>query len=201
MHLLGTAATAIAIICVADVGYQFLTGRVPTRHAITVIWGCFILFGAPGIAAALGALASGRTEADTSERVAPLPAAHVSRARAGCSNALRVAGGEGRILSARCNGCPGWRSSPPCAPVSPECHPGPRCRPGRDRPSPTRASHCRSAPARRCRSCGARWRSRRGYSARREIGKSPSAASAAMNRSPITSQRLAVNQEASPLWL
>jgi len=71
--LLGTTATAIAVICVAGVGYQFLTGRVPARRAITVILGCFILFGAPGIAAALGALASRGPVADTAEQEAPLP--------------------------------------------------------------------------------------------------------------------------------
>ena len=54
--LLGTAATAIAVICVAGLGYTFLAGRVPVRRAVTVLIGCFILFGAPGIAAGLSAL-------------------------------------------------------------------------------------------------------------------------------------------------
>ena len=71
--LLGTAATAIAVICVAGVGYQFLTGRVPARRAITVILGCFILFGASGIAVALGALASRGPMTDSAEQEAPLP--------------------------------------------------------------------------------------------------------------------------------
>lgn len=53
--LLGTAATAVAVICVAGLGYALLTGRVPVRRAITVLVGCFILFGAPGIAAGLSA--------------------------------------------------------------------------------------------------------------------------------------------------
>ena len=56
--LLGTAATAIAVICVAGLGFAFLAGRVPMRRAITVLIGCFILFGAPSIAAGLSALAS-----------------------------------------------------------------------------------------------------------------------------------------------
>ncbi|MEO7691074.1 MAG: TrbC/VirB2 family protein [Sphingomonas sp.] len=55
--LLGTAATAIAAICVAGLGYAFLAGRVPMRRAIAVLVGCFILFGAPTIAAGLSALA------------------------------------------------------------------------------------------------------------------------------------------------
>ena len=55
--LLGTAATAIAVICVAGLGYTFLAGRVPARRAITVLIGCFVLFGAPTIAAGLSTLA------------------------------------------------------------------------------------------------------------------------------------------------
>ena len=55
--MLGTAATAIAVICVAGLGFAFLAGRVPMRRAITVLIGCFILFGAPTIAAGLSALA------------------------------------------------------------------------------------------------------------------------------------------------
>jgi len=89
--LLGTAATSIAVICVAGVGYQFLTGRVPARRAITVILGCFILFGAPGIAAALGALASRGPVADTAEQEAPLDAPrrdHGSRVRPWCPYSL-----------------------------------------------------------------------------------------------------------------
>lgn len=54
--LLGTAATAIAAICIAGLGFTFLTGRVPARRAVTVTIGCFILFGAPSIAAGLSAL-------------------------------------------------------------------------------------------------------------------------------------------------
>lgn len=55
--LLGTVATSIAIICVAGLGYQCLTGRIPARRAITVLLGCFILFGSAHIAAALHGLA------------------------------------------------------------------------------------------------------------------------------------------------
>ena len=55
--LLGTAATAVAVICVAGLGFAFLAGRVPMRRAVTVLIGCFILFGAPTIATGLSALA------------------------------------------------------------------------------------------------------------------------------------------------
>ena len=51
--LLGPAATSVAVICVAALGYRCLTGRIPARRAVTVLLGCFILFGAPGIASAL----------------------------------------------------------------------------------------------------------------------------------------------------
>jgi type IV secretion system protein VirB2 len=54
--LLGTVATSVAVICVAGLGYQLLTGRIPVRRAVTVILGCFLLFGAPGIVAGLRSL-------------------------------------------------------------------------------------------------------------------------------------------------
>lgn len=57
--LLGTAATSVAVICVAAIGLMMLSGRIDARRAGTVLLGCFILFGAPGIAAALHALADG----------------------------------------------------------------------------------------------------------------------------------------------
>ena len=50
---LGTAATTIAIIAVAAIGLLILSGRLELRRGITVVLGCFILFGAAGIAATL----------------------------------------------------------------------------------------------------------------------------------------------------
>lgn len=47
--LLGTVATVVAVISVATVGFMMLTGRINWRHGITVILGCFILFGASSI--------------------------------------------------------------------------------------------------------------------------------------------------------
>ncbi|MFA6112796.1 MAG: TrbC/VirB2 family protein [Sphingomonas sp.] len=55
--LLGTVATSVAVICVAAIGYEFLAGRVPVRRTVTILLGCFVLLGAPHIAAALSALA------------------------------------------------------------------------------------------------------------------------------------------------
>lgn len=59
---LGTSVTAIAIISVAAIGLSMLAGRLELRRGITVVLGCFILFGAGGIAAAITGLTSARTE-------------------------------------------------------------------------------------------------------------------------------------------
>lgn len=45
--LLGTVATAVAVIAVAMVGFMMLSGRMNWRFGATVIVGCFVLFG-PG---------------------------------------------------------------------------------------------------------------------------------------------------------
>lgn len=47
--LLGTVATIVAVIAVASVGLMMLTGRMNWRYGVTVIVGCFILFGAATI--------------------------------------------------------------------------------------------------------------------------------------------------------
>ena len=47
--LLGNAATAVAVMAVAAVGFMMLTGRLNWRFGATVIIGCFILFGAGAI--------------------------------------------------------------------------------------------------------------------------------------------------------
>jgi type IV secretory pathway VirB2 component (pilin) len=51
--LLGNVATAVAVIAVAIVGFMMLTGRMNWKHGITVILGCFILFGATVIVAGI----------------------------------------------------------------------------------------------------------------------------------------------------
>lgn len=50
---LGTIATSVALTAVAAIGLMMLTGRVPVRRGITVLLGCFVLFGAPVIAAGI----------------------------------------------------------------------------------------------------------------------------------------------------
>jgi type IV secretory pathway VirB2 component (pilin) len=42
----GSAATAIAVIAIALVGFAMLNGRVSPRRAMSVLLGCFLVFGA-----------------------------------------------------------------------------------------------------------------------------------------------------------
>ena len=51
--LLGTLATAIAVIAVAWIGLGMLSGRINLQRGAIVILGCFIVFGAPVITAGL----------------------------------------------------------------------------------------------------------------------------------------------------
>jgi len=51
--LLGTVATTLAVLAVAGIGFLLLTGRLHLRRGSSVLLGCFLLFGAPVIAAGL----------------------------------------------------------------------------------------------------------------------------------------------------
>ena len=51
--LLGSVATAVAVMAVAAVGFMMLTGRMNWRFGATVIIGLFILFGAGTIVAGI----------------------------------------------------------------------------------------------------------------------------------------------------
>lgn len=51
--LLGSVATAVAVMAVAAVGFMMLTGRINWRFGATVIVGVFILFGATTIVAGI----------------------------------------------------------------------------------------------------------------------------------------------------
>lgn len=57
--LLGNLATTAAVIAVAVVGFLMLTGRIEWRRGLTVIVGCFIIFGATAIVAGIRSVASG----------------------------------------------------------------------------------------------------------------------------------------------
>lgn len=48
--LFGPLATTIAIIAIAWVGLAMLSGRIELRRGASVVFGCFLLFGAKGIA-------------------------------------------------------------------------------------------------------------------------------------------------------
>jgi type IV secretory pathway VirB2 component (pilin) len=56
--LLGSVATAVAVMAVAAVGFMMLTGRMNWRFGATVIIGCFILFGAASIVAGIQSAAA-----------------------------------------------------------------------------------------------------------------------------------------------
>jgi type IV secretion system protein VirB2 len=51
--LFGPLATIIAVIAVGWVGYAMLSGRIDIRRGLLVVLGCFLLFGARGIAEGL----------------------------------------------------------------------------------------------------------------------------------------------------
>lgn len=73
---LGMIATSLALVAVASVGFLMLNGRLPIRRGATVIAGCFILFGAPTIAAGfLGATQQDATMAPSATQaiLAPPP--------------------------------------------------------------------------------------------------------------------------------
>ena len=53
--MLGSVATAVAVMAVAAVGFMMLTGRMNWRFGATVIIGCFVLFGAATIVAGIQA--------------------------------------------------------------------------------------------------------------------------------------------------
>mgnify|MGYP001553605119 CR=1 FL=1 len=57
--LLGNLATTAAVIAVAAVGFLMLTGRMDWRRGLTVVIGCFIVFGAVSIVAGIRSLAGG----------------------------------------------------------------------------------------------------------------------------------------------
>lgn len=57
--LLGNLATTAAVIAVAAVGFLMLTGRIDWRRGLTVIVGCFIIFGAVAIVSGIRSVAAG----------------------------------------------------------------------------------------------------------------------------------------------
>jgi type IV secretion system protein VirB2 len=62
--MLGSLAIALCVIAVAIVGLLLMTGRVAVRESAKVVVGCFVLLGAPVIAAGLRGVADGTSSAD-----------------------------------------------------------------------------------------------------------------------------------------
>ena len=73
--VLGTVATIVAVLAVAWLGFMMLSGRTPVRRGLTVVAGCFILFGASTIAAGLRLAVDGRDSAVAARDFAPPPPA------------------------------------------------------------------------------------------------------------------------------
>jgi type IV secretory pathway VirB2 component (pilin) len=71
--VLGSVATSVAVIAVAVVGFMMLRGRLQVRRGVTVIMGCFVLFGAPVLAAGIRGIASTVLPAPPIVRVPPPP--------------------------------------------------------------------------------------------------------------------------------
>ena len=81
--MLGTTATVVAVIAVSSVGLMMLSGRINLRHGATVVVGCFILFGAPTIAAGIQSFVGGgdaRATPYEPEPPAPVPPPQPARA-------------------------------------------------------------------------------------------------------------------------
>lgn len=55
--MLGSVATAVAVMAVAAVGFMMLTGRMNWRFGASVILGCFVIFGAASIVAGISSAA------------------------------------------------------------------------------------------------------------------------------------------------
>lgn len=78
--VVGPVATVVAVIAVAAVGLMMLTGRLNVRRGGVVLCGCFILFGASGIAAGIrgaaiaGGLGSARSASEPRVMEQPRPA-------------------------------------------------------------------------------------------------------------------------------
>lgn len=68
--LLGSSATAIAVIAVACLSFLLLSGRLPVRHGISALFGCFILFAAGALA---DALTGGFNTTDVGPAPLPVP--------------------------------------------------------------------------------------------------------------------------------
>lgn len=66
--LLGSIAMTLGVLAISACGLLMLSGRIDVRRGLTVVLGCFIVFGAPAISAGL------RSAGDNGSEVMPPPA-------------------------------------------------------------------------------------------------------------------------------
>ncbi|WP_422345875.1 TrbC/VirB2 family protein [Parasphingorhabdus sp.] len=99
--LLGPIATFIAIVAVALLGFAMLMGRINIRRALSVLLGCFLLFGARGIAEGLRSV-GGNEVATPPLAAGPPPPIYpnLPKAHGGNSNAFDPYAGAAVIRSA-----------------------------------------------------------------------------------------------------
>lgn len=71
--VLGTVATAVAVIAVGWIGFLMLTGRIDIRRATHAILGCFIIFGASTIAAGIHGAITGGSSDSAAQEIDPPP--------------------------------------------------------------------------------------------------------------------------------
>jgi type IV secretory pathway VirB2 component (pilin) len=71
--MLGTLATVIAIMAIAAIGVAMFEGRIELRRGMTVVAGCFVLFGARAIATGLLSLADLEPAAEVFAPEPPMP--------------------------------------------------------------------------------------------------------------------------------
>jgi type IV secretory pathway VirB2 component (pilin) len=94
----GPLATAIAVIAIAWVGFAMLSGRIEIRRGASVVLGCFLLFGARGIAEGLRSADSGEATPSIAS-VPPPPVYAVTQPAANTTNAFDPYAGAAVIRS------------------------------------------------------------------------------------------------------
>jgi len=73
--LFGSVAVSLCVIAVAIVALMLMSGRLQIREGVRVAVGCFVLLGAPVIAAGLRSAANEAAPVGVTQFVVPVPAA------------------------------------------------------------------------------------------------------------------------------
>jgi type IV secretory pathway VirB2 component (pilin) len=74
--LFGPLATSIAIVAIAWIGFAMLSGQIDIRRGLAVVFGCFLLFGAWGIAD--GLRSSATVQSGSTAAAAPPPPTYLA---------------------------------------------------------------------------------------------------------------------------